>query len=41
MNVIHNECIITFDDVSTHLKLEDECLEAAKSLGDIFMAISS
>lgn len=41
VNVTHNECIIIFDDVSTHLELEDERLEAAKSIGDIFMAISS
>lgn len=34
VNLIHNEIIITFDDISFHLELEDECLEAAKSSGD-------
>ena len=41
VNLTHNESIITFDDVSRHLELEDERLEAAKSSSDVFMAESS
>lgn len=30
-NITHNESIKTFDDITCHLELEDECLKVAKS----------
>ena len=31
LNMMHNENIKTFDDLSRHLELEAECLEATKA----------
>lgn len=41
VKLTHNESIVTFDDASCHLELEDECLEVAKSSREVFMAKSS
>lgn len=40
VNLTCNESMITFDDVSCHLELEDERIKAAKSSRDVFMAES-
>lgn len=37
----HNKNIITFDDVSRHLELEEECLEGSKTMEESFVAESS
>ena len=41
LNLTHNENIKTFDDVARHLKLEAECLEAAKPISSVNMAETS
>ena len=41
LNMMHNENIKTFDDLSHHLELEVECLEAAKANGSSYTAQSS
>lgn len=40
VNLSHNASIITFNDVSHHLELQDECLEVVKSSRDVFVAKS-
>ena len=40
-NLMHNENIRTFDDVSCHLELEAECLEVAKPNSSAYLAESS
>ena len=41
INMTHNDNIKTFDDISRHVELEDECLEAAKASSQLYMAESS
>ncbi|KAK0584277.1 hypothetical protein LWI29_010428 [Acer saccharum] len=41
INMTHNDNIKTFDDISLHVKLEDERLEAAKASSQLYMAESS
>ncbi|KAK0574754.1 hypothetical protein LWI29_028537 [Acer saccharum] len=41
INMTHNDNIKTFDDISRHVELEDECLKAAKASGQLYMAESS
>ncbi|KAK0598685.1 hypothetical protein LWI29_036999 [Acer saccharum] len=41
INMTHNDNIKTFDDISRHVELEDERLEAAKASGQLYMAESS
>ncbi|KAK0585875.1 hypothetical protein LWI29_035524 [Acer saccharum] len=40
INMTHNDNIKTFDDISLHVKLEDERLEATKASGQLYMAES-
>ena len=40
LNILHNENIKTFDNLSRHLKLEAEHLEAAKANGSSYTAQS-
>ena len=41
INMTHNDNMKTFDDISRHVKLEDERLEATKASGQLYMAESN
>ena len=41
VNLTHNYSIKTFSDVECHVELEDECLGAAKTASNAFVAESS
>jgi len=41
INMMHNENILTFDDIACHLILEDKYLEAARSFTGAYVAKSS
>ena len=36
----HNDSIKTLNDIKCHLELEDDCLEAAKTSNQLYMANS-
>lgn len=38
INMTYNDNVKKFDDISCHIELEDEHLEADKSLGQLYMA---
>ena len=41
VNLTHNENVVTFNDVAKHLELEDECQEAYKTFGQVYMVEST